>query len=297
MAIPKYNEMFNTFLEILQDNKEHTTSSIRNEIIKIHKLTPDDLKETLNTGMSRFYNRVGWTTTYLKKAGLIKRIKSGVYKITETGIELINKNVIINDTILSKYDSFNDFLNTTNKDKKIEEKYNVTKYTPLEELEVSINRLNLELQDTILEELIKQSPVFLENLATKLLTKMGYGKQENSIVTVSSCDGGIDGIVLEDELGINNIYIQTKRYDKENSVSRPELQKFYGAMADESVKKGVFITTSYFAKPAIEYANKNSIILIDGIKLSHLMVKYNIGCTTENIYEIKKLDTDFFENE
>ena len=293
MAVPKYSEMLQDFLIFLNDNNEHPISNIRDYLSQVNKLTKEDLSITLNTGMSKFYNRVGWTSTYLKKAGLITRVKSGVYKISEEGKKLLSSNVTVTEEILRNYDSFNSFI-TPNSKNTSETKS--TEFTPLEELELSINKLNSELQDTILEELLKQTPTFLENLATKLLTKMGYGKQENSIVTQKTADGGIDGIVLEDELGINNIYIQTKRYDKDNSISRPELQKFYGAMADESVKKGVFITTSYFSKPAIEYATKNSIILINGNKLSSLMLKYNIGCTTENIYEIKKLDSDFFEN-
>ena len=125
---------------------------------------------------------------------------------------------------------------------------------------------------------------------------MGYGKVENAVVTPKTGDYGIDGFVLEDELGINTIFIQAKRYDKNNSVSRPEIQKFAGAMLGKNAKKGVFITTSYFAKPAIEYANNQNIILIDGQKLVQLMIKYNVGCYIENNYSIKKLDLDFFEN-
>ena len=125
---------------------------------------------------------------------------------------------------------------------------------------------------------------------------MGYGKVENAVVTPRTGDYGIDGFVLEDELGINTIYIQAKRYDNDNSVSRPDLQKLAGAMLGKNAKKGVFITTSYFAKTAIEYANNQNIILIDGKKLVKLMIKYNVGCYTESKYEIKKLDLDFFEN-
>lgn len=295
MPIPKYDEMYNDVLNVLKDKKEHTISEIRDYIVKVYKISEIEQKEVLSSGRNLFTNRVGWTATYLKKAGVITSSRRGVFSITNEGLKLVKQNIKIDNNELSKFESFIEFKGEIhNKKDNIENEEE--KFTPQEEIENAIVKLNLELESELLQEILNQSSDFLENLAIKLITKMGYGKIENSFVTPKTNDEGIDGIVLEDELGINTIYIQTKRFDRDNSVSRPELQKFVGAMAGKNARKGVFITTSYFAKPAIEYAKNQNVILIDGNKLVKLMIKYNVGCYTETEYKIKKLDLDFFEN-
>ena len=295
MPIPKYDEMYNDVLNVLKDKKEHTISEIRDYIVKVYKISEIEQKEVLSSGRNLFTNRVGWTATYLKKAGVITSSRRGVFSITNEGLKLVKQNIKIDNNELSKFESFIEFKGEIhNKKDNIENEEE--KFTPQEEIENAIVKLNLELESELLQETLNQSSDFLENLAIKLITKMGYGKIENSFVTPKTNDEGIDGIVLEDELGINTIYIQTKRFDRDNSVSRPELQKFVGAMAGKNARKGVFITTSYFAKPAIEYAKNQNVILIDGNKLVKLMIKYNVGCYTETEYKIKKLDLDFFEN-
>ena len=299
MAVPKYDEMYNDFLMILSDEKEHDIKEIREEVAKIKKLTETDLKETLNSGKCKYFNRIGWTATYLKKAGLINSSRRGAFIITSEGKKIVNDKKEINNEFLLNYDSFKKFKdrdgeNIILKTKKISKEE--IELTPQENIEKAIQEINNELEDNLLDEILKQSSDFFEELSVKLLLAMGYGKVENAVVTPKTGDYGIDGFVLEDELGINTIFIQAKRYDKNNSVSRPEIQKFAGAMLGKNAKKGVFITTSYFAKPAIEYANNQNIILIDGQKLVQLMIKYNVGCYIENNYSIKKLDLDFFEN-
>lgn len=295
MSIPKYDEMYNDVLNVLKDKKEHTISEIRDYIIKVYKISEIEQKEVLSSGRNLFTNRVGWTATYLKKAGAITSSRRGVFSITNEGLKLVKQNIKIDNNELSKFESFIEFKGEIH-NKKENIKNEEEKFTPQEEIENAIIKLNLELESELLQEILNQSSDFLENLAIKLITKMGYGKIENSFVTPKTNDEGIDGIVLEDELGINTIYIQTKRFDRDNSVSRPELQKFVGAMAGKNARKGVFITTSYFAKPAVEYAKNQNVILIDGNKLVKLMIKYNVGCYTETEYKIKKLDLDFFEN-
>ena len=299
MAVPKYDEMYNDFLMILSDEKEHDIKEIREEVAKIKKLTETDLKETLNSGKCKYFNRIGWTATYLKKAELINSSRRGAFIITSEGKKIVNDKKEINNEFLLNYDSFKKFKdrdgeNIILKTKKISKEE--IELTPQENIEKAIQEINNELEDNLLDEILKQSSDFFEELSVKLLLAMGYGKVENAVVTPKTGDYGIDGFVLEDELGINTIFIQAKRYDKNNSVSRPEIQKFAGAMLGKNAKKGVFITTSYFAKPAIEYANNQNIILIDGQKLVQLMIKYNVGCYIENNYSIKKLDLDFFEN-
>ena len=299
MAVPKYDEMYNDFLMILSDEKEHDIKEIREKVAKIKKLTETDLKETLNSGKCKYFNRIGWTATYLKKAGLINSNRRGAFNITSEGKKIVNGKKEISNEFLLNYDSFKKFKDRDNeniilKTKKISREE--IELTPQENIEKAIQEINNELEDNLLDEILKQSSDFFEELSVKLLLAMGYGKVENAVVTPKTGDYGIDGFVLEDELGINTIFIQAKRYDKNNSVSRPEIQKFAGAMLGKNAKKGVFITTSYFAKPAIEYANNQNIILIDGQKLVQLMIKYNVGCYIENNYSIKKLDLDFFEN-
>ena len=299
MAVPKYDEMYNDFLNTLVDGKEHDIKEIREQVAKKKKLEEVDLKETLNSGKCKYYNRIGWTATYLKKAGLINSNKRGVFIITDEGNKIIKNNRIVDNDYLLNYDSFKQFKerNTESvKNKEINSSEDEIELTPQENIEKSIQEINNELEDNLLDEILKQSSDFFEELSVKLLLAMGYGKIENAVVTPKTGDYGIDGFVLEDELGINTIFIQAKRYDRDNSVSRPEIQKFAGAMLGKNAKKGVFITTSYFAKPAIDYANNQNIILIDGQKLVQLMIKYNVGCYTESNYSIKKLDLDFFEN-
>ena len=297
MAVPKYDEMYNDFLLILKDGKEHDIKEIREKVANIKNLTENDIKETLNSGMCKYVNRIGWTATYLKKSGLIISNKRGIFSITEEGKKVVEKNIKVDNEFLLTFDSFKSFKerNTELNEVNNKSKDNI-ELTPQENIEKFIQEINNELEDILLDEILKQSSDFFEELSVKLLIAMGYGKVENAVVTPRTGDYGIDGFVLEDELGINTIYIQAKRYDNDNSVSRPDLQKFAGAMLGKNAKKGVFITTSYFAKTAIEYANNQNIILIDGKKLVKLMIKYNVGCYTESKYEIKKLDLDFFEN-
>ena len=295
MAIPKYDEMYNEVLNTLKDGKEHSIREIREDIIKCFNLSEEELKEVLSSGRNLFTNRVGWTVTYLKKAEVIKSSKRGIFSITGEGLKLIKSKKRISNKELAKFDSFIEF-----KGEVIKKEAEVTdkeEYTPQEQIDVAIRKLNNQLEDELIEEILKQEYSFFERLTVKLLIAMGYGKIENAVVTPKTGDEGIDGIILEDELGINTIYIQTKRYDKDNQVSRPELQKFVGAISGKNVKRGVFVTTSYFGKPAIEYAKGQNIVLIDGKKLVQLMIKYNVGCYIDSAYELKKLDLDFFEND
>ncbi len=302
MAVPKYDEMYNEFLEVVKDGEIHDIQEIRQIVSKKIKLSDKDLEEVLNSGKSVYYNRIGWTATYLKKAGLINSDKRGLFYITKEGKEVYKSGKKIDNDFLSQYESFVEFKSRRN-DTDTRDKNNQIAnaeqedLTPQERIEKSIQEINNELADNLLEEIKKQPFTFLESLAVKLMVKMGYGNKENATTTRPTRDGGIDGIVFEDELGINKILIQAKLYTRGQEVSRPEMQKFKGAMEDYGAKKGVFVTTSKFSADAIKSASKSNTIAIDGEKLVHLMIKYNVGCYTENSYEIKKIDLDFFENE
>ncbi len=296
--IPKYNEMYREFLEIINDKNEHSINEIRNIIAKKRNLSIDALSTTLESGHNVFNNRVGWTATYLKKAGLINSSKRGIFCITDSGLEVLNSDVIINNEYLMNYESFANFKKGSSIENSIIDNQIEEQKTPQELIEIAIDELNKDLSDQLLSEILKKDSDFFEELSVRLINSMGYGKKENSYVTQRCRDKGIDGIVLDDELGINNILIQAKRYDLDNAVSRPEIQKFVGALSvQKNVKKGVFITTSRFTSDAIEYADSVGLILIDGKKLANLMIKYNVGCGIQNVYEIKTLDIDFFEGE
>lgn len=301
--IPKYNEMYKALLETLKDKKEYSTKEYRNKVAKLMNISDEEREILLDSGGGNKYNTaLNWTSVYLKKAKLIESTKRGVLKITERGLELLatNPNVIDNHT-LKNYEEFREFLNPkgNNKEFKEEKGQNIEEETPQDILEKSFNKINKILQEEVLEEVMRKDPYFFESLVVKLLQKIGYGTLKNSgKVTKKSNDEGIDGIINQDKLGFDCIYIQAKKWDKDSTVSRPEIQKFVGALAGQGATKGLFITTAKFSDGAREYSQKQhttKIVLIDGMELAKLMIEYNLGVSVENIYEIKKIDSDFFE--
>ena len=171
--------------------------------------------------------------------------------------------------------------------------------TPQDTIQRVYDQINDELSGEVLEMVLKQSPVYFERMVVKLLEKMGYCKELNGhgMTTQSTGDGGIDGIIYQDRLGFDKIYIQAKKWNPKTTVSRPEIQKFFGAMAGQHASKGLFITTTSFSQGAIDYAKGPSIILVDGDTLAKLMIEYELGVSTEVVYKIKRIDTDFFMEE
>ena len=301
--IPKYNEMYKALLETLKDKKEYSTKEYRNKVAKLMNISDEEREILLDSGGGNKYNTaLNWTSVYLKKAKLIESTKRGVLKITERGLELLatNPDVIDNHT-LKNYEEFREFLNPkgNNKEFKEEKEQNIEEETPQDILEKSFNKINKILQEEVLEEVMRKDPYFFESLVVKLLQKIGYGTLKNSgKVTKKSNDEGIDGIINQDKLGFDCIYIQAKKWDKDSTVSRPEIQKFVGALAGQGATKGLFITTAKFSDGAREYSQKQhttKIVLIDGMELAKLMIEYNLGVSVENVYEIKKIDSDFFE--
>ncbi|MCF2612814.1 restriction endonuclease [Fusobacterium perfoetens] len=301
--IPKYNEMYKALLETLKDKKEYSTKEYRNKVAKLMNISDEEREILLDSGGGNKYNTaLNWTSVYLKKAKLIESTKRGVLKITERGLELLatNPNVIDNHT-LKNYEEFREFLNPkgNNKEFKEEKGQNIEEETPQDILEKSFNKINKILQEEVLEEVMRKDPYFFESLVVKLLQKIGYGTLKNSgKVTKKNNDEGIDGIINQDKLGFDCIYIQAKKWDKDSTVSRPEIQKFVGALAGQGATKGLFITTAKFSDGAREYSQKQhttKIVLIDGMELAKLMIEYNLGVSVENVYEIKKIDSDFFE--
>ena len=292
MAIPKFDELFNEVLDFLSDKKEYKTRYVKEELSKSLNLTDEERQQLIPSGSELIiYNRIGWSITSLKKAGYVESKNWGSINITEFGLKEHenNPNITIDDLV--KIPEYAHWINGTPTGGEPE-----GESTPEEEIEKAFKQLNDSLSDMIIENILNNDPFFFEKLVVDLLLKMGYGEYRPNAGTVTSPtnDGGIDGIINEDRLGINKIAIQAKRFARGNVIGRPEIHKFAGALSEKGLTKGVFITTSSFTRDAINSAKHQSIILIDGEKLAKLMIEYNVGTFTSHTYEIKRIDSDYF---
>lgn len=301
MSVPKFQNFMLPILKIFKDKNEHTTNECIEEVINIFNLNEEDTKLLVPSGKQTVVvNRVYWALTYLKKSMLLNTVKRGTYIITERGIELLeSKPSKIDKKLLSRYEEYRKFSNQHKEDKKVSVSNNDEneEITPEENIDFLYKKINEQLTDDILEIISEKDPYYFERLVIDVLTEMGYGdiNDAKDFVTKKSGDEGIDGIINQDKLGLDKIYIQAKRW--KDSVGRPELQKFVGALSAKKSNKGIFITTSDFTSGAIEYvkALNQTIILIDGKKLANLMIEYNVGVQNKYVYKIKKLDNDYFE--
>lgn len=309
VAVPKYNEFFSPVLRALEDGQIKRALEIRKYALNYLNVSEEDRKQMLPSNTQRLVdNRATWAITYLCKANLIERVAKGKYKITNTGIQVLHEkkdHVELKD--LYQFDSFRQFINT---DTMSEEKKDLSKPSVLEDLQegtpqdnlnASMEQINKELSANLLSEIMERSPAFFEKMVVQLLLKMGYGSAlEDGFVTGCSGDEGIDGIIREDKLGFSSMYIQAKRWAEDKAIGRPEIQKFVGALAGQGAQKGLFITTGTFTKEARSYVEKQlstKVVLVDGEKLTKLMIEYNLGVSVETVYTIKKIDTDFFSEE
>ncbi len=303
MAVPKYYEFYNVFLESLADGKVHTLKECKEYVAKKKKLTEDDMSQQTATGYALWVNRLGWCTTYLKKAGLVVSPARSAFQITEEGEKLLAEKATITDGLLKSRYSFAEFKVHKSRHKELEQSDDEPKAeqeeTPQETFERVYQEINEKLSDEILAAVVSMSPTFFERLVVQLMEAMGYGGYAGAgFVTKASGDGGIDGVINEDQLGFNVIYIQAKRWNPDSIIGKPEIQKFVGAlMGPPRIEKGLYITTAKFSKGAEEYARAQHVILVDGAMLAELMIKFNLGVTTQNTYQIKRIDSDFFEEE
>ena len=293
-------------LKLAADGEEHKFSQAVEELADEFNLSTEERNELLPSGSQAvFNNRVGWARSYLKQAGLLASPKRGFFTITPKGIELLGTNPEkIDISVLEQFPEFIEFKNRKKEKNETESQSEETTVqdstqTPEDALASAYKQLSATLETEVINTVKDASPSFFERLVVDLLVKMGYGgsRQDAGKALGKSGDGGIDGIINEDRLGLDVIYIQAKRW--EGSVGRPEIQKFAGALQGQRARKGVFITTSFFTKEAIEYASliESKIILINGEHLSRLMVEHNVGVSTVGQYEVKKLDSDYFDNE
>ncbi len=306
MAIPDYQTLMLPVLTLASDQKDHKFSQAVEALANELNLTDEERNELLPSGnQAVFNNRVGWARSYLKQAGLLRSPKRGFFTITQKGLNLLKSSPEkIDLSVLEQYPEFIEFRNRKKEkaDNEIQTNLSIEPnsiQSPEDALASAYHTLRSNLESEILSCVKETSPSFFERLVADLLVKMGYGgnRQDAGKALGKSGDGGIDGIINEDRLGLDVIYIQAKRW--EGNVGRPEIQKFAGALQGQRARKGVFITTSSFTNEAREYVSliESKIVLIDGAYLAKLMVEYHVGVSTVGQYAVKKLDYDYFDNE
>ncbi len=289
-------------LQFAKDEIEHSLSEVHRSLAEKFNVSDNELSQLLPSGKQRvFTNRVHWTKAHLKMAGLLHDTRRAHFKITQRGKDILKENPqTVGIKLLKRFPEYLEFTGKTATSISLSNNHKdeiVAQQTPEELIEFGYQSIRKSLEQEILSKLKAVHPAFFEKIVVALLVKMGYGGSlaEAGQATRYSGDEGIDGIIKEDKLGLDVIYIQAKRW--EGVVGRPELHKFVGALAGQGAKKGIFITTSSFSKDAALYTPKNEtkIVLIDGEKLAHYMIDYNLGVSVQNIYEIKKIDSDYFE--
>lgn len=304
MAIPKYDEMYRVFLDCLSDMKPHGSKEVRDAIAARLSVSEAERQELLPSGRQAIFdNRVAWTRTYLKKAGLLTAPSRGTYQLTQLGKQVLDSNpAVIDNSFLDQFDSFHQFKHAESAPVNHASTDSQSGQTPQDAFDLAYQQINHALADDLLTEIMNQSPAFFEKLVVQLLENMGYGGSVKNagVVVGQTGDEGIDGIIREDKLGFSLIYIQAKRWDRTTSIGRPEIQKFVGALAGQGANKGLFITTAQFTKEAREYVKKQhttKVVLVDGESLAKLMIEYDLGVSTQAVYQIKRMDSDFFSEE
>lgn len=306
-SIPSYERMMPVVLSVLQNGESLPLRQVYQAVCDHYAFTPEQLAHTLPSGrQTTVRSRVGWAKTYLVKAGLIKQPKRGACLITGRGKAALASGQNIDNHYLAQFKEFVTFTLASSESigkltqgttDAADEPHNVQASTPQEQIEQALAAINQSLADDLLTEILGLSPRFFEQLVVDLMVAMGYGgsQQDAARTTRYSSDGGIDGIIKEDRLGLDSIYLQAKRYT-DKTVGRPEIQSFAGALDLHKARKGVFITTSSFSREAREYVGliEKRIVLIDGARLAALMIEYSVGVTTRQTLTIKTLDSDYF---
>lgn len=289
------------FLRYIGDGKEHTLREAEENLAEHFNLSPAERAELLPSGQQGvFKNRIGWARTYLKKAALLESPKRAVFKITERGLRTLASNLSrIDIKYLEQFPEFMEFRETPKPEYGViaSPELPLSKTTPEESIELAHQGLRDQLASELLARILGCSPTFFEQLVVELLVKMGYGgsRKDAGERIGQSGDGGIDGIIKEDRLGLDTIFIQAKRW--QGSVGRPEIQKFVGALQGQRAKKGVFITTSSYTVDAADYATRidTKVVLIDGKQLAGLMIDFDVGVAQAATYIVKRIDSDYFE--
>ena len=307
MPIPDFQSLMLPVLKALSGGSETPIAEVRARVATGEGLTPEDVRELLPSGKQPvFTNRIAWAVAHMSHAGLVEKVRRGVYRLTVEGERLLVQTPTrIDLKVLSNYSAYAEWrMGKDTPSEKSDATLTITEdasVTPEEALERAAGELRDELEGEVLERVRKAEPAFLERVVVDLLRAMGYGKGDAAMgqVTGRPGDGGIDGKIREDALGLDEVYLQAKRYAAGNSVGESDLRDFVGAIDAAGTTKGVFVTTSSFRKSARAYMDKSSkrIILIDGKELARLMVEHDIGVRPKMEYKVKRIDEDYFESE
>ena len=306
MAVPDYETLMLPVLEAVADGEPMTTKALREAVAERVGLTPEDRAETIPSGAQPvFNNRVGWATTYMVQAGLLVRPKRGVVTITQRGKDVLDANPDrIDNSVLETFPEFREFKKRSGTRRRAGSASEETAVAggssppPRERLAQAVAEANAAVAEELLRRIREREPAFLERLVLDLLTAMGYGGREGTAEHLGGAgDEGLDGVIRQDALGLERVYVQAKRYAADNPVSRPAIQGFVGALQGAQADRGIFITTSRFTPESQGYADRVNarLILIDGERLGDLMVAYNIGVQEDEAFVLKEIDEDYFE--
>lgn len=308
MPVPDFQTIMLPFLKNLGDGNKQSINKVMDDLAIHFNLNEDDLALRVPSGqMGLFRNRVGWTRSYLKNAGLISYPERGVYQITQTGLDFLKTNPKkLRMQELMQFPKYNEWRATFNLGSDNKEELSNKKVvkdddqTPQEKLGKTVASIHQQVASDVLDALKNNTFQYFEKFVVQLLQSMGYGgfRKESGKVTGASGDNGIDGVILQDVLGLESVGIQAKRYSNNNIVGSPDIRNFIGSLAVKGFNKGVFLTTSNFSSDAIKTANESKqhkIILIDGKKLTDLAIEYNVGVQIEETIQLKRIDLDFFD--
>ncbi len=313
VAVPDYQSLMAPTLAAVGDGQPRAAQQIRDFVAERVGMTDDDLRSTIKSGARVFDSRVHWAITYMAQAGLVRRPRRGVVEITTRGREVLSQHPDrVDNDILCAFSEFRDFKSRARADSEPQPLDSqappsalpgvataaATRATPRELIQTAVEENNAAVAAELLARVYEREPLFLERLVLDVLTAMGYGGAAGSAEHLGrSGDEGLDGVIRQDPLGLDRIYVQAKRYAPERAVGRPDIQGFVGALHGAQADRGVFITTSRFSHDAHEYADKVAarVILIDGPALARLLVQHNIGVQDRETFVLKRLDEDFFE--
>jgi restriction system protein len=309
MAVPDYQTFMRPLLAFGADGQEKNIGAAIEALADEFHLTPEDRQLLVPSGKQTLLsNRVHWARTYLDKAGALKRTRRSHFVVTDRGKELLKQYPDRVDTrVLRQFPEFVEFQTPRTEPTKAETAVHpegqaedeVSSATPEETIQTAEATISARLKTQLLERIQELSPAFFERLVVDLIVAMGYGGTRGSVVQKlgKSGDEGIDGVVNEDPLGLDVVYIQAKRYDPNSPIGRERIQQFAGALVGQGASKGVFMTTSSFSRGAIEYSQRvpQKIILIDGSELTRLMMQYGVGVRTDKTVELRRIDLDYFE--
>jgi restriction system protein len=301
MSVPTFQDIMLPLLQLTGDNQPHLLDEAIESLANSMKLSEVDRKELLPSGNQyRFDNRVGWARTYLKKAGLLTSLERGRFQITPRGLDVLKMNPTrIDRKFLQQFPEYLEFQKTSRLQENSEEETIQPNQTPEEILEISYQNLRHDLASDLIDRIKKCSPRFFERLVVQLLVAMGYGgsRKDAGQAIGQSGDGGVDGIIKEDKLGLDAVYVQAKRW--EGTVGRPIIQAFAGSLEGQRARKGILITTSQFSQEARDYVTRieKRIVLIDGEQLAQLMIDHGIGVNEVATYSVRKIDLDYFGEE